>query len=203
MRRARGVIDVAVLPDLRFGPRDIMWWGTLCFMVIEGFTLVLCAMVYIYLHQNFASWPPQNTSLPSLLIPTVQVAVMVASVPLMIWLDRRARDFDLGGVRIGLTAAAVIAALCAGLRVAELLVSGNVKWDANAYGSAFWLVVGAHGTLLFVELVELAGMALMFWIAPIERKHFGDASDVAFYWYFIVGSWIPLYAICFLLPYWS
>ena len=60
-RRTRTVLDVSKLPDIAFGPADIVWWGTLGFVVIEGFTLVLCAAVYLYLTQNFATWPPQGT----------------------------------------------------------------------------------------------------------------------------------------------
>ena len=33
-----------------------------------------------------------------------------------------------------------------------------------------------------------------------EEKHFSDASDTAFYWYFFVGSWIPLYLTLYLSP---
>ena len=42
-RRLNPVVELSELPDVVFGPRDLMWWGTLGFMVIEGFTLVLCA----------------------------------------------------------------------------------------------------------------------------------------------------------------
>ena len=56
--RPRPFLDVADLPDLAFGSRDIMWWGTLGFVVIEGFTLALCLMVYLYLWKNYSEWPP-------------------------------------------------------------------------------------------------------------------------------------------------
>jgi cytochrome c oxidase subunit III len=36
----------------------------------------------------------------------------------------------------------------------------------------------------------------------VERKHFSDAADMTFYWYFMVGAWLPLYVLCFLLPRW-
>ena len=48
-RQAKSVVDLRPLPDVVFGPRDIMWWGTLGFVIIEGFTLVLCAAAYVYL----------------------------------------------------------------------------------------------------------------------------------------------------------
>lgn len=202
MPRRKIVLDVSELPTSAFGVRDIMAWGTLGFMVIEGFTLFLCAVAYLYLIQNFGTWPPEGTPRPALVVPTMSVVVMVASLWLMRWIDRVAHDRNLPKVRLGLTVASGISAVIVGLRAWELLRSLNVRWDANAYGSAQWLVVGAHASLLAVQLLEVIGMAAIFWLGPVEKKHFSDAADVAFYWIFIVLSWIPLYVLCFLLPYW-
>jgi heme/copper-type cytochrome/quinol oxidase subunit 3 len=201
-RRARVVMNVAELPDVVFGPRDIMWWGTMGFVVIEGFTLALTAAVYLYLQQNFATWPPEGTPLPDLLVPTIQVVLMVLSLPFVWWIGRVAHRFDFEKVRLGLTVAAVINAVFVVLRLVEAISSLNVKWDTNAYGSAQWLILGSHFTLLAIEFVEVSGMALMFWLAPIEEKHFSDAADMAMYWAFMVLSWVPLYVLCFLVPRW-
>ena len=115
---------------------------------------------------------------------------MLASLPVMWWTrDGAARRYDLGKVRIGLVLATLFGAAFVGLRIVELLVSLNVKWDTNAYGSAQWLVLGTHGTLLLVELVEIGGMTLIFWLAPVEEKHFSDVADMVFYWYFMVLAW--------------
>jgi cytochrome c oxidase subunit 3 len=202
MRRVRSVMNLASLPDVVFGPRDIMWWGTLSFVVIEGFTLALTAAVYLYLQQNFAAWPPEGTPNPSLGLPTLEVVLLVLSLPLVWWISKAAHAFDLGKVRIGLTVAAVLVLLFVGLRICVAIFSLNVKWDSNAYGSAQWMILGAHFTLLLIEALEVGGMALMFWLAPVEEKHFSDAADMAFYWYFMVLSWVPLYVLCFLVPRW-
>ena len=201
-RRARAVMNVSSLPDVVFGPRDIMWWGTLGFVVIEGFTLVLTAAVYLYIQQNFAAWPPEGTPNPSLPIPTLNVVLMVLSLPLVRWISKVAHAFDLGKVRIGLTTAALLNLVFVGLRICEAIFSLNVKWDSNAYGSAQWMILGSHFTLLLIEFIEVSGMALLFWLAPVEEKHFSDAADMAFYWYFMVLSWVPLYMLCFLVPRW-
>ncbi len=202
MRPVRSVMNVSALPDVVFGPRDIMWWGTMGFVVIEGFTLLLTAAVYLYIQQNFGAWPPLGTEVPDIGVPTVQVVLMVLSLPLVWWISKVAHRFDLGAVRIGLTIAAVVCGVFCGLRLVEALVSLHVKWDTNAYGSAQWLILGAHFTLLLVEFVEVTGMALIFWLAPVEEKHFSDAADMAFYWAFMVLSWVPLYVLCFLVPRW-
>ena len=202
LRRSVAVIDVSALPDVAFGPRDVMWWGSLGFIVIEGWTLVLCCMVFIYLHQNFQQWPPSGTPLPSLGIPTIQLVLMVVSLAGAKWVDGVVRKFDRVKARWGLTLMALVGFIMTGLRVAELLVSLHVKWDSNAYGSAQWLVITYHGTLILVEAFEVAGLALAFWFAPVEEKHFPDGSDAMMYWYFMVLSWIPIYVLCYLWPRW-
>jgi len=195
--------DVSSLPDVSFGASDLAWWGTLGFVVIEGFTLVLCAVVLVYLRQNFHAWPPEGVRLPSLGIPTVQVGLMLASLPVLFWMQRRAKAFDLNGVRIGTVLATLFGVVFVTLRMLELTRSLHVKWDTNAYGSAQWLVVGTHGTLLLFQLVEMIGIAFVFLIGRVEGKHFSDAADAAFYWYFMVLAWLPLYGLCYWLPRWA
>ena len=202
IRRPRVVMDVSELPDVCFGPRDIMWWGTAGFVLIEGFTMVLCWVVLVYLHQNFPTWPPESTRRPSLGLPSILAATMALSIPFMWWLEKAAKRFDLRAVRFGLAVAGLVCLAFCGLRIAELASSIHVKWNTNAYGSAVWLVLGAHGTLLAVEAAEVVGMAAMFWLAPIERKHFSDAADAAFYWYFMVAAGLVSYVLVFLLPRW-
>ena len=197
---SRPVIDVSELPSTTFGAQNIVWWGTLGFVVIEGFTLALCAVVWIYLAQNMQSWPPYGTRVPEVIAPTLLVVVMLASIPLMRWIRRSTRNQDYARTRLGLLIATGFCACFVALRLVELTQSLNVWWDSNAYGSAQWLVLGAHGSLLAMQFIEVSGMALMFWFGDIEAKHFSDADDAVFYWYFVVASWIPLYLMCFLYP---
>jgi cytochrome c oxidase subunit III len=198
----RVVLDVSLLPRTVFGTRDMMWWGTLGFVIVEGFSLVLTAAVALYLRKNFATWPPEDIPLPSVVAPTVLVASMLASLPVIRRLSQRSMDFEVRPVRTLLTIAALFTVAFVALRAWELTQSLNVRWDANAYGSAQWLMVGSHALLLAVQCVETIGMALIFWRGPVEKKHFSDASDVAFYWYFIVLSWLPLYLLAFWFPRW-
>jgi cytochrome c oxidase subunit 3 len=201
-RRTRPMVDVSQLPDIAFAPNDIMWWGTLGFVVIEGWTLVLCAVAYLYLTQNFTSWPPPGTPLPSLLVPSIQMAAMLVGFGVVTWMQQRARFFDLAPVKRGLVAATLLNLAFVLLRCWELLRSLNVKWDTNAYGSAQWLILAMHGTLLLVEFVEVGGMTLIFWFGPAEQKHFSDVYDMSFYYQFMTLIWLPLYVLCFWLPRW-
>jgi len=34
----------------------------------------------------------------------------------------------------------------------------------------------------------------------VNEKRFSDVSDNAFYWYFVVATWVPLYAVLYGVP---
>lgn len=198
--RSRSLVDVSRLPTVTFGPRDLMWWGTAGFVAIEGTTLFICVATYFYLRLNFQSWPPEHTLRPSLFWPTVQVVLMLASNGPNFLLQQAARALDLNAVRKWLVLEAVLCVVFVVLRWQEFL-SLNVRWDANAYGSIAWATAGFHATLLLLQMVETIVFAVFLYGSKIEEKHFSDAYDSAFYWYFMTGSWIVLYVVVFLTPY--
>ncbi|HET9578672.1 MAG TPA: hypothetical protein VFP44_12640, partial [Usitatibacter sp.] len=42
-------LDVAQLPSYAFGPRSLMWWGTMGIIAIEGTVFVMMVVTYFYL----------------------------------------------------------------------------------------------------------------------------------------------------------
>src|SRR5437016_5797156 len=93
------VANIAELPSVTFGPRSLMWWGTVGFMVIEGWTTALLVGSYLYLRQNYESWPPLRTPYPSLTIPTINLALLVLAVVPAACASRAARRLDAGSVK--------------------------------------------------------------------------------------------------------
>jgi heme/copper-type cytochrome/quinol oxidase subunit 3 len=199
MRRVRPTIDVSRLPTVVFGSRDLMWWGTLGFVVIEGFTLAVAAVTYVYLWRNFVGWPPLGTQYPSLLLPTLGAVLYAVSVAPAVWLARASKRLDRGAVRVALVILSVLGLAFCILRWFEF-VALNVKWNTNAYGSIVWTILGFHATLIVVEAGEVLGMAVLSFTDKMEAKHFSDSNDLAVYWYFLVLSWLALYVLVYLGP---
>ena len=199
MRNERAVADVSELPSVVFGSRGLVWWGTVAFMVIEGFTMALTAATYLYLRKNFDAWPPHRTPRPALLVPTINVAIMLASLPLAWWLKQAAERIDLAKVRIGLVASSIVSMVVFGLRIAEFW-SLETQWNSNAYGSVIWVIVGFHATILLVDVFETIGFTAIMYSPNREPKHWPEVADNAGYWFFAVLSWVPLYLLVFLGP---
>jgi cytochrome c oxidase subunit I+III len=196
---SRSTMDVSVLPTTTFSHRSLAWWGTLGFMAVEGTTLFIAVVAYFYLRRNFPTWPPEHTLRPSLFWPTVQMALLLVSVVPAVLVDRAAYRVDLKRLRQWLLVTLAIEIAAVAIRWQEFL-SLNVRWDSNAYGSAAWTVVGLHSTLLLVDVLETAVIIAILYSGRRLERHFSDASDVAFYWYFLVATWIPTYLIVYLSP---
>ena len=199
MRPMRREIDVAELPTVTFGPRSLMWWGTLGFMTIEGWTTAILVVSYFYLRQNFDSWPPLRTPNPSLVIPTINLLIMLVSIaPARLAADA-AKRLDLAGVKRWLAVSSIVGVAICVVRWWELWAL-NTRWDTNAYGSAAWMIVGFHTSLLLLDVADTLGLTLFYNIREMPAKAFSDTADNSFYWYFTVGLWIPIYLIIYVGP---
>lgn len=198
MSTQRSVLDVSGLPTVAFGHRTLLWWGTLGFMLIEGFTLLLTAASYLYLRRNEIDWPPGRTPDPDLLIPTINTVLLLLVIIPMRAVDRAAKRMDRRAVARGLIIATLMSIPVAVLRWWDLLAI-NARWDAHAYASAAWAVVVMHSTLLFVDVFETGTIGVLFATGNAKKKHFADASDAAAYQYFLSTVWVPVY----LLIYWG
>jgi cytochrome c oxidase subunit III len=192
-------VDVSHLPTTTFSHRSLAWWGTLGFMVIETTTLFVAVVAYFYLSRNFQTWPPEHTVRPSLLWPTVQVVLLLASLVPTALADRAAYRIDLVKLRQWLIVMLIFELASVVVRWQEFL-SLNVRWDSNAYGSAAWTLVGLHSTLLLADLLETAVLTALLFSSRLLDRHYSDATDVTFYWYFLVATWIPIYVIVYLGP---
>lgn len=192
-------VDVSGLPTEGFGTASPTWWGTIGFMLIEGSSLLICAMAYIYLSRRSPLWPPSGTPPPSLMVGTIMVAALVVSlIPAWI-LGRATKRLDKQAVILWLIIGAVVEAGIVLLRAYELHAL-QFRWDGSAYGSAVWITIGFHTTLLVLDFGESLVFAVLFLTAPIEKKHYADVADSVMYWFFIVCTWIPLYFMLYVSP---
>ena len=194
-------VDVSSVPTSGFGVKSPPWWGTTGFMIVEGTSLALCAASYVYLSRNFETWPPPSIPDPDTIVPTISLAVLVLVGVLGIPIDRFAKEKDRRGLTLVLLSAAALQLVLLGLRIWEF-DSLNVHWSDTAYGSAAWFVMGFHTTLLVADFFETLAFGLILLLGPVHDDHYEDADEVAFYSWFLVGSWIPLYLLLFFSPRW-
>ena len=193
-----GRLDVSALPTFGFGHRSLMWWGTFGLMLIEGMIFALTIAAYFYLRSHSATWP-MNAAPPELLWGTLNTAVLLASMLPNQLAKKAAEKMDLHKVRIWMVACLLFSLAFLAIRVMEF-TSLNTRWDSQAYGSVVWMLMALHTTHLVTDAYDSAVLTVLMFTGPLEGKRFVDVSENAMYWYFVVLSWLPIYAVIYWAP---
>jgi len=193
------VIDGSAIPQEPEDFHALVWWGTIGMIVIESTMFVLAIGSYFYLRMHASEWPSMRIGPPALTIPTWNLAVLLVSLAPAIWADKAAHKEDLRGTRRALALTLLLGLIFLALRVGEFH-SLNSRCNSSAFASINWTILGLHTTHVAASLAETAVILAVFLLKPVERRHFLDARLDGVYWYFVVGAWIPLFCVVFLVP---
>jgi heme/copper-type cytochrome/quinol oxidase subunit 3 len=200
--RSDNTLDVSGLPDYAFGSRSILWWATLGIIAIELTLFVICIAAYFYLQGNETQWPPAGIPMPGLFWPTLNTAILLASCLPNHKLKKAAENLDLRGIRIWIVVADLFAVAFVVVRGFEYSVLGG-SWDLNAYTSVTWTLLSLHTFHLVTDLADTLVLTVMMFTRHGEKpKRMVDVSENAFYWYFVVLVWIPIYLVLYWSPRW-
>jgi cytochrome c oxidase subunit I+III len=50
------------------------------------------------------------------------------------------------------------------------------------------------------DLIDTIVLAVLMFTGPLEQSRFADVSENSMYWYFVVGSWLPIYGLIYFAP---
>ena len=192
------VINVEKMPRFAFGHRGILWWATLGLIAIEGTMFALVIMTYLYLKGRNPHWPP-GVFPPALRWGTLNTIILLASCIPNQMAKKAAERMDLRRVQLWMVVCIAFAIAFNAVRIFEFRTL-NVWWDTNAYGSVVWTLLGFHTTHIVTDLLDTLVLAVLMFVGPIEEKRFADVSENAFYWYFVVLIWIPIYGLIYFAP---
>ena len=192
-------LDVSDLPTAVLDSRSLVWWGTVVMTVIEGFVFAITVGAYFYLRTIASQWPPGRTGPPALTAATINLVVLLVSAIPAVALDRAGLRRDLRMCRWMLAANLIFGTTFLVFRIYEFRAL-RCMWNSHAYGSITWTLLGLHTSNLITSLLETAIVLAYFLLRPVEERHYLDARLDGVFWYFVVVTWIPLYAVVFLVP---
>ncbi|PSC07040.1 cytochrome C oxidase subunit III [Alsobacter soli] len=198
--KLRPVTDLSGLPTYGYGPQSPIWWGTLGFMALEGMGFALAIGAYLYLYHLAPGWPLADRP-PNHWPGTLMTAVLLLSAWPNKLVDRAGHEEDLPKVQRLLIVMSVIGLLTLVIRFWEF-TQLYVRWDQNAYGSLLWLLLGLHYTHLITDVGDTLVLTALMFTKHARGKRFSDVSDNAFYWYFVIGAWLPMYVLIYWVPRW-
>jgi heme/copper-type cytochrome/quinol oxidase subunit 3 len=102
-------------------------------------------------------------------------------------------------VKIGLTLTILFGIAAAVLRFYEFPTL-HFRWDTNAYASVIWLILGMHLAHIITATSENGILATWLFAKGLDDKHARDIRVTAVYWYWVVGTWVLLYALVYWGP---
>jgi heme/copper-type cytochrome/quinol oxidase subunit 3 len=197
--RERIILKVADLPLHGRHSASPTWWGTLAFMLLEGSAFAVCIAIYIYLLTVAPAWPLAAPP-PGLGAGTLVTVILLASLIPNGLLARWASQQNLRKVQVGTVIMTMFGIAPLVVRVFEFRAL-NIWWDANAYGSVLWLLLGLHSTHLVTDVIDtMVLLVLMFTRHGDNRRRFGDVEDNVMYWNFVVITWLPIYLCIYWIP---
>jgi cytochrome c oxidase subunit 3 len=145
-------------------------------------------------------WPPSLPD-PSLGPGLATTLILLASCVPNYLTKIAAERYDLERVRLWMAVGIAFAAAAIATRAYEF-VALNTSWDTNAYASVTWVLLGLHASHLVTDFIDTAVLAAIVCTTEVDGPRFVDVSENALYWYFVVGSWIPIYLTIYWVPRW-
>jgi cytochrome c oxidase subunit III len=197
--KPRVVLDFSELPLHGSTSASPTWWGTLTYMLLEGSAFALAIGMYLYLMSLAPKWPigaPPPYYGPGTLVTAILLVSLYPNWLVGRWAKQQAlRKVQLGTIVMTLFGIAPLV-----VRVYEFRAL-NIWWDANAYGSILWLLLGLHSAHVVTDLADtIVLLAVMFTRHGPNPRRFGDISDNVLYWNFVVVTWIPIYFCIYWIP---
>ena len=201
------VLDVRDLPAIGFDHRAPLWWGNTLLLFIETTMFGILIAMYFSIAMNTNPFPPPRVDrfpvlynpVPNLFLPVIGLIVLLVSLIPGIWLDMAARRRDVGAVKIAILLTLTFNVIALVIRYYEF-DSLHFKWNDNAYGSITWIILGIHMFHLIVMLCEDLYLTIWTYTKGMDDKHALDLTVLAVYWYWIVGIWLVLFTIVYLVP---
>ena len=126
------------------------------------------------------------------------VVLLASSAPVW-WAERGIDRSDVRRLRLGLALGWIMGAAFLTFTMVDF-ARADFGWTDNAYASIVWTTVGLH--LLHLIVGELEMVMMLAWALRhgLDKKHARDVRVTAVYWYWVVGTWVVIYAILFLGP---
>jgi cytochrome c oxidase subunit 3 len=175
------------------------WWGILALIVTEGSLFGYLLFSYFYLSsQAEQHWPPEG--LPSLFLPGINTAILVAS-SVCVWVSERCVvQKKKWGSMIGMMLAILLGALFVGIQLAEWN-SKTYGMTSDLYGSLYFTITGFHMLHVVIGLVIL--LLLLAWISfrYFDEKRHAAITIGGIYWHFVDVVWLFVFSTLYLFPY--
>lgn len=192
-------LDVSALAPYDLSNQSPLWWGQFLMCIIEGILFSMLIGVYFYLRLGLDVWPPPGARPPNVLLASLALIPLLASCAGSYWADEAAKKNDRKGMILGMVLNLVLATGFLAFRAVEWN-SFNFTWASDAHGSIVWAIMFLHTYDIIADLLVTAVL-----LVSVAFGRYGEAQRIGVHvdsvlWYFLVGAWLPLYAVVYWSP---
>lgn len=175
------------------------WWGVLALIVTEGSLFGYLLFAYFYLSaQTEQKWPPEG--LPSLIIPTVNTLILLAS-SVFVWASERC----IRRKQVRWSIAAMLLSIALG--ICFVLIQ-FMEWDkkaydmtSNLYGSLYFTITGFHLCHVIIGLAVLLLLLIWMSLGYFDERRYAAVTIGGVYWHFVDVVWLFVFTTLYIFPY--
>ena len=195
----RRTVDVSGLPPYEISNQSPLFWGQALMCLIEGSLLCMLIATYFYLRLGVDVWPGPGERMGSPLLPTLALIPLLASCAGSYLASEGAKKNSRSGMLLGLGLNLGLAVVFLVMRAVEWK-SWNFTWASDAHGSIVWTILFLHSYDVVADLLMTAVLVII-----VASGRYGPRQRIGVHvdsilWYFLVGIWIPLYAVVYWGP---
>ncbi|MBW8826406.1 MAG: heme-copper oxidase subunit III [Acidobacteria bacterium] len=181
--------------------RPAAWWGVATLIATEATIFAILIASYLFLRASSGTWPQGGIAPPDLTIALPFSFVLWGSSVPMLAAERAIRRDRQGVVRAALLLSGLmgLAFLAA---TAKDFADLRFGWRDNAYGSAFYTLVGLHTAHVVVGVAMNAVVQLKAWLGKLSPERHLTLTAFAMYWHFVDAVWLFVFPVAYLSPHW-
>jgi cytochrome c oxidase subunit 3 len=171
--------------------------GMVLFVASEAVFFAAFLGIYATSYAAVRVWPPAGITSPSLVLPTVGVALLLASGAVMAQVMRLARrPEDLGSV-VSWLAAGLALAVAFGVLLGISYAGIPFGVGQGIYESLYYMITGLELAHVVGGAVLLALVLARAWSGELALRR-DPLQSAAIYWYFVVALGAVIYAVLYL-----
>ncbi len=191
------VTPVAELPSLGVDSRKLGVWTFLGSEVVFFSSLIV---TYVVLSGRSTQGPYPSQVLNIWLV-AVNTFVLICSSLTMVSALARIERGDVRGMRLLLTATAVLGLLFLTGQAIEftLLYRQGVSIHSNLFGASFFTLTGFHGMHVAVGVVAICFLLARGFSGGITEANHLSVELVGLYWHFVDIVWIVIFTVVYLI----
>ncbi len=172
--------------------------GAALFVVSESMFFLGLFLAYFSLRAMSQAWPPPDTPPLSIGLPAINTLILAISVALVAWAERGIAAGNMRRLQIGIGVAAILGLVFMAVQAWEFASLGFAPYS-NAYGSAFFFLMGFHVARVFGGVVFMTIVLVRAFMGQFSASRRTAVQACALYWYFIAGVWLAVFWVLYLV----